>query len=384
MHCPEHLYIHFPFCKNKCHFCDFVAFEKHEEFIELYHNSLCEEIRRFSSKISLDKKRTIKTIFFGGGTPSLYPLHLLKELFSLLRNCFDLSQTKEISLEVNPGGITIDHFSTWRALGINRLSVGVQILDDEVLARLNRFQKIEDVEFLFLHAPDYFSQLSSDFILGLPSVSLECWEKSIKRAVEWNISHISIYMLTVHEKTPLFFKIKKGEVNVPCDSHITSLYKKTVAFLENNNFEHYELSNFAKLGKYSIHNQAYWDRKPYQGFGLGAASFDGKIRTTNIKNLKKYTDFYAPSSSEEAMLFASTESLSEKQERLEELMLSLRQKKGMSLHRMVYSLNSDEQKSLYEQISLLKSHNLIDESEGYIRLTTHGMALENEIITSLL
>lgn len=146
--CEQHIYIHWPFCKNKCHYCDFVAFEKHEAFITTYHQALCEEIRRFGKTIPSTQKRTIKTIFFGGGTPSLYPLPLLTELFAVLKETFCFTTIEEISLEVNPGDIETTTLATWKELGINRLSIGVQVLDDEVLKRLNRLQQCDDVFFL--------------------------------------------------------------------------------------------------------------------------------------------------------------------------------------------------------------------------------------------
>jgi oxygen-independent coproporphyrinogen-3 oxidase len=379
-----HLYIHWPFCKNKCHYCDFVAFEKHTEFINAYHKALCEEIRRFVTLRHNECLLPIRTIFFGGGTPSLYPLPLLVELCDLLRSLFDLSAVEEVTLEVNPGGITQDHLRAWKEVGINRLSIGVQVLDDEVLARLNRFQTQKDVEELFTYAPLYFSNLSADFIMGLPGVSEENWYKSIATALTWTLSHCSVYALMVHEQTPLYFNIKKGILKLPQEHTLTNLFTTTIDMLESSGFEHYEISNFARSGFQSIHNTAYWERKPYQGFGLGAASFDGERRTTNIKNLKRYLEVYNPLLSHKELVYHSTETLSPHQRELEELMLALRQKKGIDLHRVIYSKDSDKRKAVFDQIELLKSHKLIDEKEGRIFLTRQGILLENEILMRLM
>lgn len=380
----QHIYIHWPFCKNKCHYCDFVAFEKHEAYINSYHAALCEEIRRYRTACSSSAQRRIKTIFFGGGTPSLYPLPLLKELFSLLRETFSFDDIEEISLEVNPGDIDENTIATWKALGINRLSVGVQILNDELLARLNRFQKCEDVYFLLTTAARYFENISADFIIGLPGVSKELWFESLTKALSFPLTHISTYILTIHEKTPLHFKIRKGEVTIPNDATLLMLYESTVQFLEEHGFHQYEISNFAKEMQFqSIHNTAYWNRKTYRGFGLGAASFDGVHRRVNYKNLTRYLEWYSDHSHKDCV-FSFEETLTPEQHRLEEIMLGLRQKKGMSLHSMIYSLTNEEQVRFKTQLKLLEEHSLLKENDGTIILTPRGMALENEIINSLL
>ena len=140
--CPESLYIHWPFCANRCHYCDFIALEKHNDFIKQYHDALCWQIKHFAKKTL---GSPIKTIFMGGGTPSLYPLDLLKELIDILNNSFDLNGLQEFTIESNPADLTKEHLKVYKSLGINRLSVGVQVLDDDVLSKLNRKQKKEDV-----------------------------------------------------------------------------------------------------------------------------------------------------------------------------------------------------------------------------------------------
>ena len=375
--CPEYIYIHWPFCKNKCHYCDFISFEKHEEFIKNYHEALCLQIKKFSEKFS---SKNIKTIFIGGGTPSLYPLYLLEELFDNIKQNFNLEKTEEVTIEVNPRDVKEEHLNVYQKLGINRLSIGVQILDDKVLEKLNRKQNKEDVFNLIKIAPKYFDNISVDLMLGLPDVLKKVWQNTLKEVISWPIKHISVYLLMVYEKTPLYFKVEKGELNLGEDSKIASLYEDTVNFLRDSGFEQYEISNFAKQGFESIHNKAYWDRRPYKGFGLGASSFDGSNRFVNEKNLIRYINS-CNSSSDEPIFFS--EKLTKKQEILETLMLGLRQNKGMNLHSVLYFLSRGEREMFMASLEELKSQSLIKEIGGNIALTLKGMLLENEVILKL-
>ena len=376
---PQSLYIHWPFCKNKCHYCDFVAFEGHNSFEGRYHKQLCREMEQFSKLFT--KKPQIQTMFFGGGTPSLYPPEMMRDFFKRLHEHYDLSALKEASIEVNPGGIDDERLQLWRDLGINRLSVGVQILDDEVLFGLNRRQKTEDVLDLLQRAPKYFDNLSADLILGLPGVDEKTWWDTLKTITSYPITHISIYFLMVHEHTPLYYKVKKGTARLLPDDDMVDLYDRTIDYLAQQGIEQYEISNFARPGKESLHNQAYWNRTPYKGLGLGAASFDGKKRFTNIKNLSRYLE--AP----ENMLPAlenTSELLSPAQEFIEEIMLGLRQNVGLGLHRMLYLNKTGIVNDLEEKITTLKKLRLLTEQDGQLRLTRRGMALENEVVTALL
>ena len=280
------LYIHWPFCPYKCHFCPFVAIAGQDQFMERYHKALIKEIGAFAeqypSKLALD------TIFFGGGTPSTYPDHLLLDTFGTLKNMFIFDERSEVSVEVNPGTVRSEQLHLWKSLGINRLSIGVQGLKDSVLNSLNRKQSQKDVFWVLDQASLLFDNISVDLILGLPGVSADEWKELLAQAVTWPIKHVSIYFLTVHEETPLYFRVKKNEIALHTDEHMVELYQWTVAFLADHGFDQYEISNFAKNGFQSRHNTVYWERKPYKGVGLGACSFDGESRFQNQKNLMKY------------------------------------------------------------------------------------------------
>lgn len=282
----NYLYIHWPFCPYKCHFCPFVALAAHDQYMQDYHNALCREIENCS--IATNRKDRLESIFMGGGTPSTYPEDMLLDMFGKLNKSFIFDKQTEVTIEVNPGTVTYNKLLVWKQTGINRLSIGVQSLNTKVLHGLNRLQTNEDVFDLIDKASGLFNNISVDLIIGLPGVSEIEWKEFLAKVVTWPITHISIYFLTVHENTQLYFGVKKKKVVLPADEQVVDLYYWSVEFLSKNGFEQYEISNFAKKGFESRHNKAYWNRVPYKAFGLGACSFDGKMRFQNEKNLMTY------------------------------------------------------------------------------------------------
>lgn len=381
--CPEHLYIHWPFCENKCHFCECVAFEKHRRFQKAYHKALCQDIRAFSTCLPKNAPRKIQTIFLGGGAPSLYPPKLLEELFGVLGEHFILDEAKEVTIEVHPVGIDSRRLSFWRSLGINRLSIGVQVLDEVALLSLNRRQKNKEVKKLLELAPSYFKDISVDLILGLPKVVDSVWEETLAYVTSLPITHISVYSLSVQEKTLLFFKMRKGKMLLPAEEKVVDQFLALISYLRKKGFEQYELSNFAKPGFESLHNKAHWERTPYKGFGIGAASFDGSCRYQAIKNFSQYLAVYDCKDVNPDKVIGYKEIISSQQRRLEELMLGLRQKNGVDLHRMLYSLKAETKLEKQKKLQFFKEQLLIEERDGKIFLTSWGMVLENEVIIGL-
>ena len=387
---PQHLYIHWPFCRRKCSYCDFASFANQEKQMHSYHEALCLEIKEFAKTCS--QPPHIKTIFLGGGTPSLYPLTLLTDLFQKLHEHFSLDSfpeqdNPEITIEANPGDVTQKHLATWKSLGINRLSIGVQMLDEAILQRVGRIQKNKDVHDLLALAPSYIKNISVDLILGLPGATTKKWFDSLNQLTSYPvnnlpINHVSIYFLTLYEKTPLTRMVKAGEIVLPSDDWLVETYEQTIDFLKKQGLHQYELSNFSRPGKESIHNQAYWDRKPYRGFGLSASSFDGEKRFTNTKTLIHYIDFWTKN--ECSIPYQNEETLNQEDIVLEELMLGLRQSKGVGLRRMLYFFNRGKREPLKQIIADLKNKNLISEKNGSLFLTVRGMVLENEILLKLL
>lgn len=369
------VYIHWPFCPYKCHFCPFVALASHDQFMEQYHTALCAEIRSYDSP----HMPHLDTIFLGGGTPSTYPDALLLDMLGILKERFSFSRETEVTIEVNPGTVRAEQMDIWKEAGINRLSIGVQSLKDGVLQKLNRHQTVKDVEFVIQKAQRLFDNLSVDLILGLPEVSHQDWKDTLNQIVHWPLKHISMYFLTVHEDTPLYFKVQQKKVQLPSDDAIVDLYHWSCDLLAQHDFIQYELSNFAKKGYESRHNSAYWDRRAYKGFGLGAHSFDGVRRLANEKNLMQYMQ--KASRGENVSVFCET--LSESQVRLEMLMLSLRRAEGLSWEHLLKGLNESLHHRCKEHVSWLIEQNFIIENNGRLRLSPTGLVVENDIVARL-
>lgn len=373
------LYIHWPFCPYKCHFCPFVAIASHDQFMERYHNALKKEIDSFLQQSSVNMP--IKTIYFGGGTPSTYPDHLLLDTFGTLNNRCLINQGTEISIEVNPGTVRSEQLLLWKEIGINRLSIGVQSLNDGVLAGLNRKQKASDVYAALEQASPLFENISIDLILGLPEITDAEWKAMLAQIVQWPINHISIYFLTVHENTPLFFSVKKQLIKLPDDDALVDLYHWTVDYLALHGIVRYELSNFSRLGYESRHNSVYWDHLPYKGFGLGACSFDGnRKRIQNEKNLMQYIEGVEHDST----IVCFEEELTDEQRYIEQLMLNLRRSCGISWQKLLQDMPELIQNNIRTTISVLKEQQLIEEQSDMLRLTPAGLVLENDVVLRLL
>lgn len=371
------LYIHWPFCPYKCHFCPFVALASHDQFMEQYHNALMTELRQFAHEGGF--KKPIRTVYFGGGTPSTYPDHLLLDTWVTLREVCIFEPNAEVTIEVNPGTVRTQQLYLWKDLGINRLSIGVQSLKDDVLKALNRHQKLTDVTTLLETASTIFDNLSVDVILGLPGVSADDWRLLIDTLGTWPISHISLYFLTVHEDTPLFYKVQTKKMVLPDDDTLIDLYywsrDQLIAF----GFEHYEISSFARPGKKSRHNSTYWERKPYKGIGLGACSFDGRTRFANEKNLGTYMQSIARG--ENVATFF--EELTPEAVRLERLMLKLRSMEGVDFAMLYEGRTAEQQARIQDQIALLVTQGSIQIQNEMVMLTPVGLTIENEIAVRL-
>lgn len=374
---PKSLYLHWPFCPYKCHFCPFVALASQNQHMQAYHKALVYEIESFGN--SCIQKPALETIFMGGGTPSTYPDELLLDTFATLKRLFHFDKQTEVSIELNPGTVRKEQLAIWKAAGINRLSIGVQSLKDQILQKLNRHQKAADVYRLLGLLDGVFENVSIDLILGLPEISSDDWRELIREVVTWPIKHMSIYFLTVHEDTPLYFKVKDKQLQLPCDDTMIDLYYWTIEYISLFGFVQYEISNFARENFQSRHNSMYWQRKPYKAFGLGACSFDGTARFQNEKNLMKYLD----SVQKTGQAISFFEELTEKQIHMEKVMLGIRQSKGVLIHDIMEGIHETDRLRLDNQINQLIEQELVEKKEQRLALTPRGLAVENEIALRL-
>lgn len=345
--------------------------------MERYHKALVTEIEDFASMQEL--RSPIKTVHFGGGTPSTYPPELLLDMFDILNKNFTLDPKAEIALEVNPGTVSDAKIAAWRQVGINRLSIGVQALNDKVLHTLNRHQTASQVIGLLEKAAPFFDNISIDLILGLPGIPADEWRALLDTVMQWPIAHISIYFLMVHENTPLYFKVQANQITMPADEDIVALYLYTCDILAKHGFEQYELSNFAKPGYASRHNTAYWNRNPYKGFGIGACSFDGTIRSQNEKNIMRYMEL----AEHHQPVTIFSEELTEAQVWLEKLMLGLRRPQGVDSTLLQENASAEEVLRRNRVLQRLVDDKYIEYHGARVRLTRQGLALENEILAQL-
>ena len=373
----EYLYLHWPFCPYKCTFCPFVAFAGIDHYMAQYHQTLVQELNYFAQHHPL--KNRLKTIFIGGGTPSTYPVELLLDMSGKIKDVFELDSDLEFSIEVNPGTVKSGQLAIWKGAGINRLSIGVQSLNDRVLQQMNRHQSARQVRRLLDEASLLFDNLSVDVIVGLPGITQADWYDFISQLVDWPIKHVSMYFLTVHENTMLYRGIVEGKVELPLDDEVVDMYYGAVDRFLAAGFVQYELSNFAKKGFESRHNRAYWDRRPYAGLGVGACYFDGEVRFQNDKNLLKYLKLVSAGCS--AATFH--EKLDAKQVWLEKLMLGMRRSEGVGLDDLIGLLNQSQQAQFMEQLKMIQDLELIRMVGDRICLTPKGLSVENEIIVRL-
>lgn len=378
----KNLYIHWPFCPYRCFYCPFVALAGQDEFMYSYHLQLMSEISTFFNNDNC--KHNIRSIFLGGGTPSTYPIKMILDMYDKLNSVISFENEYEFTIEVNPGTVNKEKLDVWRSIGINRLSIGVQSLNDQVLKNLNRHQKKDDVINLIKEASNLFDNISIDLIIGLPNISEIEWKNFIKEVINWPISHISIYFLTIHEDTPLYFSIKQNKVNLPQDDFVVDLYYWTIDQLENVGIFQYEISNFSKIGKESIHNKAYWSRVPYKGFGLGAWSFDGIKRYQNTKNLLDYINKVKNNEN-----LIALEDIPNRNEILFEIiMLGLRQFSGLNISKLLERLSDNEKLLFLDSVNNLIKEKLIykssnNESQEIIKISIKGITVVNEVILKL-
>jgi oxygen-independent coproporphyrinogen-3 oxidase len=278
------IYIHIPFCKQACHYCDFhfsTSMKKKEEMVLALAKELQLRKKEFQNE-------SIATIYFGGGTPSRLPIADLRFLIATMYENYTIVEKPEITLEANPDDLSESYLLELKAIGINRLSIGIQSFFEDDLQLMNRAHNSEEAQKCLEIATRYFDNISLDLIYGIPGMTNERWQQNIETALSFGIPHISSYALTVEPKTALNKLIQTGKIASPNDEVAQEHFMILVEALEKNGFVHYELSNFGKENYFSQNNSAYWLGKKYIGIGPSAHSYDGVSRSWNISNNALY------------------------------------------------------------------------------------------------
>lgn len=280
------IYVHIPFCKKRCSYCDFHFSTTFSSYREKLIGAICSELEIRKSELH---GALIETVYFGGGTPSLLTKEELASIMSTIRNQFQLSDNPEITFEVNPDDATAENLADWKELGINRLSIGLQSFQETDLAWMNRSHSTQQGEMAVrLAQAKGFNNISIDLIYGLPELSNEQWVAHLNQALKLNVQHISSYCLTIEPKTALNHFVASGKLSRPTEDQQSEQFDLLVSTLAHEGFEQYEISNFAKDQKYAKHNSAYWNFSPYLGVGPSAHSFNGHQRRWNVANNTKY------------------------------------------------------------------------------------------------
>lgn len=359
------IYVHIPFCKRKCNYCDFCSQGLGLE-VE-YVDALIDEIK-IQSKIYGDK--AVDTIYFGGGTPSVLPVGLLKKIVNALEDNFCL-QTTERSIEGNPESLTENMLNGIRDCGFNRISIGVQSLDDEVLKTIGRLHDSKAALKAIGNAIDVIGNVSVDMMLGLPKQTITSSLDTAKALIQLDIKHISCYALKLEENTPLSKSVKLGELVLPSDDVTADMFEQVSSCFQNAKFARYEVSNFAKAGFLCQHNIGYWDRKEYLGLGASAHSLLNETRFSNVANVEEYIDCVKNVKvGKQTNLFQQSSLLSCAEIRFEKLMLGLRKVSGVP---------KDFFDGYEEQLQRFAEF-FQETTQGNIALTERGFEVMNSIL----
>ena len=372
------IYIHIPFCKKKCEYCDFVSFENCSENIqEEYVKCLIKEIQ-YNIDIGIFNNYRITTIYIGGGTPSYikskYIEGILKKIYEIIPNN-ELENT-EITLEINPGTLTNEKLENYKQSKINRISIGVQSTNNTLLKMLGRIHTYEEFyENYKLLKNIGFSNINVDFMIGLPNQTLDDIQKCIEQIKRLSPKHVSVYSLILEENTKLFDKINSNELEVPNEDLERKMYWKIKKELENLGYIHYEISNFAKKGYFSKHNLNCWEQKEYIGFGVNAHSYLNRIRFSNTENIKEYIKNINEKNYLENRKIHEIQTI--EQEQNEFMLLGLRKIKGVSINSFKEKFNQNPL-SLYKEIIVkLEKEGLLKVEQDNICLTSKGIDCAN-------
>ena len=370
---PLAIYIHVPFCARKCAYCDFASFAGREDAWQDYVAALRAELDAWADRLRAYEARSV---FFGGGTPSLVPAAYIADALDHLRRLLPLSADCEITLEANPGTLTADKLAAYRRAGVNRLSIGVQSFDAELLRNLGRIHTPEQaVDAVRMAAEAGFTNLSIDLMYALPGQSMAQWSETLARAVALPIKHISAYSLIVEPGTEMEKRVASGEAVLPDDDLVNEMQRMAVQRLAEQGFARYEISNFAVPGHESRHNLTYWQDGDYLGLGSEAHSLVENERFSNPPELARYL-------AGERMCERTLRSLRDHRE--EVLMLSTRTLRGLDLARWRAEFGEDFVQGHVRQLRKLENYGLIEIEGGFLRLTPVGLELQDSVVLELM
>jgi oxygen-independent coproporphyrinogen III oxidase len=376
MNDPAGIYLHIPFCATRCHYCNFATGGYESDLARRYIAALSKEIEDAPSKPAMS---SVDTLYFGGGTPTTLSIDQISRLVETCRKKFEIDPGAEVTIEANPGSVTGDYLEKLRALGINRLSFGVQSFDDLELQMIGRTHSAQDArDAVRIARAAGFANISIDLIAGLPEQKMETWRGNLEEACSLAPDHLSVYLLELYRDAPLLHRIERGELRAIDEELTVEMYFALMDEAERFGFEHYEISNWARPGFASRHNLKYWTGAPYWAFGVSAAGYDGESRWSNTRNIHDYLERveggYSPVSSREA--------LNDEDRQSEALFLHLRLKDGVDLqaHRRRFGVSVVER--YRDELERLREAGLIELSNENLVISRKGKVLANEVFAA--
>ncbi len=368
---PQALYLHIPFCQTHCHYCDFAVTLGTPELIEKYVAYLLREIT-----LTPTAGQKLSTVYFGGGTPSLLTPHQLERLMVALEQKFGLLTTAEITLEINPGTVTLDSLKAYRSLGINRLSLGAQAFQDHLLKLCGRSHDVAAIDQAVRDLDRAgFTNFSLDLMFGLPQQTLADWDYSLDCALRLAPQHISAYDLILEEQTPFGRKYQLGQTPLPSEDQGIAMYLTLIEHFTKAGYEHYEIASLAQPGYQSRHNRVYWQNQSYYGLGVGATGYVHQQRVTRPRRLVDYFDWVEQGIFSQERMVTSAEELSET------LMLGLRLVEGVRLAPLQDKFGTAPVAQILQALVKVREQGLIQQEAGVLKLVyPQGFLLSNEVL----
>ena len=366
------IYIHMPFCKRKCYYCDFISFENKQNEIGQYCKALIKEILHESKNI----KESVSTIYVGGGTPSFVDANYVKQIIEVVKSNYYIQKNAEITVEINPGTVNEEKLKKYKEAGVNRLSIGLQSTKNQLLKQIGRIHTFEEFLFSYNLAKKIgFQNINVDLMLGLPNQTLEDLEDSLKQIIKIAPEHISLYSLIVEKNTQIEKMINNGEIILPEEELERNMYWKTKEILEKNNYKHYEISNYAKEGYESKHNSNCWKQKEYLGFGVAAHSYYQNKRYCNINSIEEYCKNIEDNNIRNNRITCEIQTNEEK--RKEYMLLGLRMIDGINIQEFKNKFIDNPIYVFHKELEKLVKENLIEIDLNQIKLTNKGLDLAN-------
>lgn len=369
------IYIHIPFCKQKCYYCDFVSYSNKCSEVKEYIESLKKEIEEFDFS-----NYKVTSIYIGGGTPSyidsIYIVEILSELKEKLKCNLIEFKDIEITIEVNPGTVDTKKLNDYKKLGINRLSIGLQSTKNDILKKIGRIHTYQEfLEIYKLARETGFKNINIDLMIGIPGQKIGDLKNTLQDIIKLEPEHISVYSLIIEENTPIEKMLENGEIKLPDEDLERNMYWYVKNTLELNGYNHYEISNFAKLGKESRHNLNCWNQEEYIGFGVAAHSYLNGIRFSNTINVEEYIQHIENNRKEENIQIEESQSLEDKKN--EFMMLGFRKIQGVDIARFKEKFIDNPIFLYREKLNKLVEEGLIEVDLNHIKLTNKGIDLAN-------